>query len=72
MCVCVCLFVLINCHQLPPTATNCHQVCAEHKKPAKLLKHLESVRSAAAGLRNAPKVLVFANKVGGGVGEGGW
>lgn len=41
------------------------QVCAEHKKPAKLLKHLESIKSAAAaaGLRHAPRVLIFSNRI---------
>jgi hypothetical protein len=38
-------------------------VCAEHKKPAKLLKHLGAIKAAAAGLRNPPRVLVFANKI---------
>jgi ATP-dependent RNA helicase DDX5/DBP2 len=38
-------------------------VCAEHKKPAKLLKHLAAIKAAAAGLRNPPRVLVFANKI---------
>jgi hypothetical protein len=38
-------------------------VCAEHKKPAKLLKHLGAIKTAAAGLRNPPRVLVFANKI---------
>ena len=38
-------------------------VCAEHKKPAKLLKHLAAVRASAAGARNPPRVLVFANRV---------
>lgn len=39
------------------------QVCAEHKKPAKLLKHLTAIQEAAAGLRNPPRVLVFANRI---------
>ena len=40
-------------------------VCAEHKKPAKLLKHLARARQAAssAGERHAPRVLVFANRI---------
>lgn len=38
-------------------------VCAEHKKPAKLLKHLATIREASAGLRNPPRVLVFANRI---------
>lgn len=39
------------------------QVCAEHKKPRKLLKHLEAVRDAGAGARHPPRVLIFANRV---------
>ena len=41
------------------------QVCADHKKPAKLIKHLESIKSAAteAGLRHAPRVLIFCNRI---------
>jgi len=38
-------------------------VCAEHKKPAKLTKHLSSIRAASAGARNPPRILVFANRV---------
>ncbi len=40
-------------------------MCAEHKKPDKLLRHLARVKeaAAAAGGRNAPRVLVFANRV---------
>lgn len=39
------------------------QVCAEHKKPAKLLKHLAAVKAASEGLRNPPRMLVFANRI---------
>lgn len=39
------------------------QVCAEHKKPRKLLKHLDSVRAAAKSARHPPRCLIFANKV---------
>ncbi len=41
------------------------QVCAEHKKPAKLLKHLESIKAAAASSNNrhAPKILIFSNRI---------
>ncbi|GIM00392.1 hypothetical protein Vretimale_5179 [Volvox reticuliferus] len=46
------------------TVTQVVQVCAEHKKPEKLLKHLSRVRdSAPPGCRNPPRVLVFANRV---------
>lgn len=38
-------------------------MCAEHKKPAKLLKHLKAVQEAAAGQRHKPQVLVFANRI---------
>ena len=40
-------------------------VCAEHKKPAKLLKHLARAKDAAssAGERHAPRVLIFANRI---------
>ena len=40
-------------------------VCAKHKKPAKLLKHLARARDAAiaAGERHAPRVLIFANRI---------
>eukprot|EP00775_Hariotina_reticulata_P002128 gene2128-2447_t len=38
-------------------------VCAEHKKPAKLLKHLAAIKEASTGLRNPPRVLIFANKI---------
>ena len=46
-----------------PHAPQVVQVCAEHKKPRKLLKHLESVREACRGARNPPRVLIFANRV---------
>ena len=39
------------------------QVCAEHKKPAKLLRHLAAVKVAGATMRNPPRVLVFANRI---------
>lgn len=40
-------------------------MCAEHKKPAKLLKHLATINAKAeeAQLRNLPRVLVFANRI---------
>lgn len=38
-------------------------MCAEHKKPAKLLKHLAAVKAASEGLRNPPRMLVFANRI---------
>lgn len=39
------------------------QVCAEHKKPAKLLKHLANIKEKSSGMRNPPRVLVFANRI---------
>ncbi|GFR49563.1 hypothetical protein Agub_g11610 [Astrephomene gubernaculifera] len=46
------------------TVTQVVHVCAEHKKPDKLLKHLARIRaSTPAGSRTPPRVLVFANRV---------
>ncbi|GLC40197.1 hypothetical protein PLESTM_001013500 [Pleodorina starrii] len=46
------------------TITQVVHVCAEHKKPEKLLKHLARVRqSVPPGCRNPPRLLVFANRV---------
>jgi superfamily II DNA/RNA helicase len=39
------------------------QVCAEHKKTAKLMKHLAGVRAGAAGRRAQPRLLIFANRI---------
>jgi len=39
------------------------QVCAEHKKPKKLLKHMMTIKAQSAGQRNPPRTLVFANRV---------
>ena len=39
------------------------QVCAEHKKPKKLLKHMTTIKAQSAGQRNPPRTLVFANRV---------
>mmetsp|Transcript_7163 Transcript_7163/g.20219 ORF Transcript_7163/g.20219 Transcript_7163/m.20219 type:complete len:487 (-) Transcript_7163:194-1654(-) len=47
---------------ISPNVVQVVQVCAEHKKPRKLLKHLEEIYSTNAG-RNPPRVLVFANRV---------
>jgi hypothetical protein len=38
-------------------------VCAEHKKPTKLLKHMAAIKASSEGLRNPPRVLVFANRI---------
>lgn len=38
-------------------------MCAEHKKPRKLLKHLEAARAAGRAQRNPPRCLVFTNRV---------
>ncbi|GLI64681.1 hypothetical protein VaNZ11_008035 [Volvox africanus] len=46
------------------TVTQVVHVCADHKKPEKLLKHLHRVReSIPPGCRNPHRVLVFANRV---------
>lgn len=42
-------------------ATQVVQVCAEHKKPRKLLKHLDAVRAADG--RQKARVIVFANRI---------
>lgn len=39
------------------------QVCAEHKKGKKLLKHLGAIKAAGAGMRNAPRTLIFCNRI---------
>ncbi len=44
-------------------STQVVQVCAEHKKPRKLLKHLEAARAAGRAQRNQPRCLVFTNRV---------
>lgn len=46
----------------PPLYPQVVQVCAEHKKAAKLQRHLERIKEAAKGLRNPPRVLIFANR----------
>ena len=38
-------------------------MCAEHKKPRKLLKHLEAAKAASRAQRNPPRCLVFTNRV---------
>ncbi|PNG99172.1 ATP-dependent RNA helicase dbp-2, partial [Tetrabaena socialis] len=46
------------------TVTQVVHVCAEHKKPDKLLKHLGRIRDATPPTeRNPPRVLVFCNRV---------
>jgi superfamily II DNA/RNA helicase len=49
--------------RMSSTVTQVVQVCAEHKKPAKLLKHLHSINAASTGARMLPRVLVFCNKI---------
>ena len=39
------------------------QVCAEHKKLGKLLKHLEAVGAASPSARSPPRMLIFCNKI---------
>ena len=48
---------------IPPGVVQEVWVCAEHKKPRKLLRHLEAVQAEAQGQRRAPRVLIFANRV---------
>ena len=48
---------------IPPGVVQEVWVCAEHKKPRKLLKHLEAVKTEATGQRRMPRVLIFANRV---------
>ena len=50
---------------VPPTITQRIEVCAEHKKPRKLMKKLADVAAAdtAAQRRQKTRVLVFANKI---------
>lgn len=52
-------------HQPPSSraATQVVQVCAEHKKPAKLLKHLAAIKARSAAMRNPPLILIFANRI---------
>ena len=38
-------------------------VCAEHKKPRRLLKHLAAVQEGSVGQRHEARVLIFANKI---------
>lgn len=45
------------------TITQVVHVCAEHKKPAKLLKHLLSIKETGSNLRNPHRVLVFCNRI---------
>ena len=46
------------------SVTQVVHVCAEHKKPAKLQKHLAAIKAAAAAARqrNLPRILIFANR----------
>jgi ATP-dependent RNA helicase DDX5/DBP2 len=51
---------------ISPTVSQVAHVCADHKKPAKLLKHLRAVRQQAADAgkgRSPPRVLVFVNRI---------
>lgn len=45
------------------TITQVVHVCAEHKKPGKLQKHLEMIKEKATELRQKPRILIFANTV---------
>eukprot|EP00892_Ulva_mutabilis_P001166 jgi/Ulvmu1/1104/UM106_0021.1 len=45
------------------TITQVVHVCAEHKKVAKLVKHLQAVNAERVGARQLPLVLIFANRI---------
>ncbi|GMH36952.1 hypothetical protein BSKO_04825 [Bryopsis sp. KO-2023] len=45
------------------TITQVVHVCAEHKKPGKLLKHLEQINEKCKDARQRPRILIFANTV---------
>lgn len=45
------------------TVTQVVHVCAEHKKPVKLLKHLAALKEASKGSRLQPRILIFANRI---------
>lgn len=38
-------------------------VCAEHKKPGKLQKHLNLIKEKSKEMRQKPRILIFANTV---------
>lgn len=48
---------------ISPTVTQVVHVCAEHKKPRKLLKHLEAIKQQHEGSRNPPRILIFTNRI---------
>ena len=54
-----------SARSISQTVTQVVQVCAEHRKPAKLLRHLAALERLAVerGERNRPRVLVFANRI---------
>lgn len=45
------------------TVTQIVHVCAQHKKPKKLQKHLASIKAESINLRNPPRVLIFTNRI---------
>lgn len=49
--------------ELSRSVTQVVHVCAEHKKPKKLSKHLMTIKESSAGLRAPPKVIIFANRI---------
>ncbi|KAK9811040.1 hypothetical protein WJX73_008413 [Symbiochloris irregularis] len=57
------MHVVMNGACISPTITQVVHVCAEHKKPAKLLKHLQNVQALVAGTRNRPRMLIFTNRI---------
>jgi superfamily II DNA/RNA helicase len=51
---------------ISPTVSQVVHVCADHKKPAKIIKHLRAVREqayAAGKGRSPPRAIVFVNRV---------
>lgn len=45
------------------TITQVVHICAEHKKPGKLQKHLEMIKEMANERRQKPRIIIFANTV---------
>lgn len=52
-----------NATTIAPTISQTIHVCAEHKKPTELKKHLAAIAAASNGARTKPRVLVFCNRV---------
>ena len=48
---------------LSPSITQVIHVCAEHKKPKKIVKHLEQIMAQHRGDRVKPRVIIFSNRI---------